>query len=383
MKSQRIRALTVKDLKRVIREPANLFMIFVFPVVLTMAFGAAFGGFGSGGGASTYTVGLVDLDASSNHGFADAFTEGIEATGALVVAEYADNASAHDDLLQGAIDAVVVLPEDFGDSVESFLLHPDDPGRWVNTTIGLAVDQGSMIVGAVVPPMIERVLSSILFGEAAMNVVLPLKLGAPAQVASSHLTQFDYMVPGMFAYSAIFVAMLVAQAFSTEREQGLLRRISLTPTSSSEVIVSQVVTNLITGAAQVIMVYGIAVLMGFRPQAAAPGIVYAMVIVLFLVLCNVGFGLITASLVKTSGGATGLSFLFILPQMLLGTFVPASPGLARLVPSHYVTDALTSLFLRGAPLSSPVIMMDLLIVAVVGLVTVAVGIAVFQRYGRG
>jgi ABC-2 type transport system permease protein len=240
-----------------------------------------------------------------------------------------------------------------------------------------------MIVGAVVPPMIERVLSSILFGEEVINAVLPLELGAPAQVASSHLTQFDYMVPGMFAYSAIFVAMLVAQAFSTEREQGLLRRISLTPTSSSEVIMSQVVTNLILGVAQVIVVYGISVLMGFRPQAAAPGVVFAMVIVLFLVLCNVGFGLITASLVKTSGGATGLSFLFILPQMLLGTFVPASPGLAKFVPSYYVTDALTSLFLRGAPLTSPVIVMDLLIVAAVGLVTVVVGIAVFQRYGRG
>ena len=383
MKPQRIRALTMKDLKRVIREPANLFMVFIFPVVLTMAFGAAFGGFGSGGGASTYTVGLVDLDASSNHGFAEAFVAGIEATGALMVEVYADNATAHDDLLQGTIDAVVVLPEDFGDSVESFLLHPDDPGQWVNTTIGLAVDQGSMIVGAAVPPMIQGVLASILFGEAAMDVAIPLELGAPAQVASSHLTQFDYMVPGMFAYSAIFTAMLVAQAFSTEREQGLLRRISLTPTSSSEVILSQVVTNLILGVGQVVVVYGTSLLMGFRPEAAAPGIIYAMVIVLFLVLCNVGFGLITASMVKTSGGATGLSFIFILPQMLLGTFVPASPGLARLVPSHYVTDALTSLFLRGAPLSSPVIMTDLLIVAAVGLATVAVGIAVFQRYGRG
>jgi len=383
MKPQRIRALTMKDLKRVIREPANLFMVFIFPVVLTMAFGAAFGGFGSGGGASTYTVGLVDLDASSNHGFAEAFVAGIEATGALIVEVYADNATAHDDLLQGTIDAVVVLPEDFGDSVESFLLHPDDPGQWVNTTIELAVDQGSMIVGAAVPPMIQGVLASILFGEAAMDVAIPLELGAPAQVASSHLTQFDYMVPGMFAYSAIFTAMLVAQAFSTEREQGLLRRISLTPTSSSEVILSQVVTNLILGVGQVVVVYGTSLLMGFRPEAAAPGIIYAMVIVLFLVLCNVGFGLITASMVKTSGGATGLSFIFILPQMLLGTFVPASPGLARLVPSHYVTDALTSLFLRGAPLSSPVIMTDLLIVAAVGLATVAVGIVVFQRYGRG
>jgi hypothetical protein len=51
------------------------------------------------------------------------------------------------------------------------------------------------------------------------------------------------------------------------------------------------------------------------------------------------------------------------------------------VPSYYVTDALTSIFLRGAPLLSPVILMDLLVVAAVGVVTMVVGIVVFQRFG--
>ena len=66
-----------------------------------------------------------------------------------------------------------------------------------------------------------------------------------------------------------------------------------------------------------------------------------------------GFGLITATIAKSSGAATGLSFLFVLPQMFLGTFVGASlSGAAQIagkvVPSYYVTDALTSVFLRGA-----------------------------------
>ena len=381
MRTQIVTALVVKELKKLVREPAYLFMALLFPMILTVAFGAAFGGLGSGGTDSTYTVGLVDLDASASQNWADSFREGISETGALVVADYGDNETAHADLLQGKIDAVVILPVDFGDSVDSFLAHPSEPWLWVNTTLGLAVDQGSMIVGAAVPPMIQQVLAVTIFGEQAMTVALPLTIGAPTQVASSHLSQFDYMVPGIFAYSAIFVTMLVAQAFSTEREQGLLRRINMTPASSSEVILSQVIANLITGAIQVAIVYLVSGLMGFRAQASAVGIAYALTIVLFLVLCNVGFGLITASLVDSSGAATGLSFAFILPQMLLGTFVPAAKGIARFVPSYYVTDALTSLFLRGAPLSSPVIMNDLLVVAAVGVVTVIVGIAVFQRFG--
>jgi len=379
MKLQRLRSLVAKDLKRVVREPANLFMAIIFSLILTVSFG----GIGSGGGDITYTVGLVNLDASGSHEWAEAFRDGIWATGALVVAEYDDNETAHDDLLQGTIDAIVVLPVDFGDSIDSFLQHPNDPGLWVNTTIGLAVDQGSMIVGAAVPPMIMQVLALTISEGQAMTLSIPLEIGAPTQVASSRLTQFDYMVPGLFAYAAIFLTMNVALAFSTEREQGILRRINRTPTSSSEVIVSSVLSNLVVGAFQVAIVYVASSLMGFRANASVLGIAYALTIVLFLVLCNVGFGLITASLVKSSGAATGLSFVFILPQMLLGTFVPVSPAMAHFVPSYYVTDALTSLFLRGAPLSSPVIMYDLLVVAVVGVVTVAVGIGVFQRFGRG
>jgi ABC-2 type transport system permease protein len=382
MRAQRVTTLVVKEFKKLVREPANLFMALLFPMILTIAFGAAFGGLGSGSTDTAFTVGIVSLDLWGSTNWADSFKKSISDTGVLVIAEYDDNETAHSDLLQGKIDAIIIIPMDFGDSIDAFLAHPTDPGLWINTTLELAVDQGSMMVGAAVPPLIQKVLTEMILGRQAITMVLPLKIGNPAQVASSRLSQFDYMVPGLFAYSAIFITLLVAQAFSTEREQGLLRRINMTPTSSSEVIVSQVIANLITGEFQVVIVYLVAGLMGFKAHATTFGIAYALTIVLFLVLCNIGFGLITASLVDSSGAATGLSFAFILPQMLLGTFVPASREIARFVPSHYVTDALTSLFLRGAPMSSPVIIVDLLLVASVGVGSIVLGIVVFQKFGR-
>ncbi len=39
MKTQRILALTKKELKKTIREPAVLFMIFLFPIMFVLAFG--------------------------------------------------------------------------------------------------------------------------------------------------------------------------------------------------------------------------------------------------------------------------------------------------------------------------------------------------------
>jgi ABC-type multidrug transport system permease subunit len=380
MNMQRILALAGKELRKVYREPALLFMVILFPVLLTVAFGATFGAF-SGGGDSKYTIGVVNLDDSATS-WAGAFKKGISDTEVLVVSDYSDNSTALKDLLQGNIDAVIVIPVNFGASIESFRLSPADPGRWTNSTIDLSLDKGSMIVSAAVPSIVQRVLSTTIYGDKAAYTPQPVRIGDPAMVASSQFTQFDYMVPGLYAYAAIFITMTVAQAFTTEREQGLLRRIAVTPTTSSEIFMSQILANLATGTLQVAIIYIATKLMGFHAAGGVAEIAYAFIIVLLLVACNIGFGLITASFVKSSGAATGLSFLFILPQMLLGTFVPAPQSVGRLVPSYYVTDALTSLFLRGAPLTSPVVLFDLAIVAAISIAVLIAGIIAFSKFGR-
>ncbi len=109
-----------------------------------------------------------------------------------------------------------------------------------------------------------------------------------------------------------------------------------------------------------------------------------MLVVVFS-LSNVGFGLITATISKSSGAATGLSFLFVLPQLFLGTFVGASLSSAaqvagKFVPSYYVTDALTSLFLRGAAVTSQVVLLDLAAVSISCVAVLAAGIVLYGKY---
>ena len=101
-------------------------------------------------------------------------------------------------------------------------------------------------------------------------------------------------------------------------------------------------------------------------------------------LSNVGFGLITATIAKSSGAATGIAFLFVIPQLFLGTFVGASLSSAaqiagQFVPSYYVTDALTSLFLRGASITSQAILLDLAVLSVSCVAILAVGIALYSK----
>ena len=114
----------------------------------------------------------------------------------------------------------------------------------------------------------------------------------------------------------------------------------------------------------------------------------AFLLVSVLTVACVGFGLITATLAKSASAATGIAFLFIIPQMFLGTFVSGMAPSAvtatagRFVPAYYVTDALTHLFLRGVPLSNAVVLGDLALVSLASVLVLAVGIVLFRKFGN-
>ena len=379
MNLQRINSLVKKDLKKLVRVPATLFLALIFPLILTGAFGFAFGSLGGTGGDVAYTIGIVDLDGTN---WADYFIGNLTESEVLETKPYENKVEAEDDLSQGIIDAFLIIPENFGNSFDSYNLNPTNSSTWDNSTVELYVDQGSMIVSATIPPLVQQILAETLYGKQEMNVAQPVQIGSPEGIEADHFTQFDLMAPGMFAFAAIFLTMIVAEGFVEERTEGILRRIQVTPTSPTDVILSSVIANMIIAVIQVAIIFIMASLMGFNPLTDYSGLIFAFVIVLLLAVCNIGFGLITASIAKTPGAATGISFLFILPQMFLGTFVPVPDAVGQLVPAYYVTDALTSIFLRGAAITSQKVMFDLVVMSGFCIVVIISGIITFSRFGR-
>ncbi len=385
MKMQRVLALTKKEMKKTVREPAVLFMIFLFPIVFVFAFGASFGGGFGGAQTVTYQIGVVDLNTSGNQQWSQTFTGTLSNMSIINLSVYTDNQTAQADLSQGKIQAIVVIPPDFTDSVSSFKAAPNMPSNWINTTVPIYLDKGSMIATQAVPPIIQQVLSGIV-NPAQQVPQSPIQLQTASLVeVEKQSSALDFIAPGMFTFASIFLIMMVAQSFTTDRENGMMKRIRITPTTPTEFMASQVVSYMIIALIQAILVFAMVYVMGFRPDVGADAYVFAFVLVLVFSLSNVGFGLITATISKSSGAATGLSFLFVLPQMFLGTFVGASlSGTAQIVgkfvPSYYVTDALTSLFLRGAAIASQTVLLDFTVVSVSCAAILAVGIVLYDKY---
>ena len=198
MKMRRIAALTIKDLKMFVREPAVLFMLLLFPLVVTVTFGFAFGGIGTGG-ESQFNIGVVNLDANAtNSQWSESFIGNLTELNGTVISYYDSNETGQDVLLNGGLHALIIIPEGFGNSIDSYWNSPIDGTTWVNTTLEVYLDSGSMIASSAIPPMIQQVVFSTIYGDQAGSTDLPIDIGSPSMVYVSDLNQWDFMAPGIF-----------------------------------------------------------------------------------------------------------------------------------------------------------------------------------------
>ncbi len=380
MKIQRIWALTKKEMKKTIREPAVLFMIFLFPIIFVIAFGTAFGG--SGNGNVVYNIGVVNTDAGSNTAYSQQFLDTLTDTKILNLQMYADNQSAQADLSQGKIQAVMFIPQDFSQSLASYQASPNNPNQWTNASVSLYLDKGSLIATQAIPPILQQGLLTLTGQGIPTQSAVSLSTASLVEVKT--VSALDFIAPGMFTFASIFLIMMVGQSFAQDRENGMMKRIRITPTSSTEFIASQVVSYMGIALIQAALVFALTYALGFHPAVGIPTYAFAFILVLVFSVSNVGFGLITATIAKSPGAATGIAFLFVIPQMFLGTFIGASLSSAaqtagQFVPSYYVTDALTSLFLRGASITSQAILFDLAVLSISCIAILAAGIALYSK----
>ena len=195
--------------------------------------------------------------------------------------------------------------------------------------------------------------------------------------------ELSTVVPGLIVYAVIFNIMTIAQSFSMERQEGLLKRLSTTPMTSSEFMGSQIITQLMIAVIQVAIVVILAFILGFRPEGGIEGIILALPITALFALSSVGLGLITAAISKTPEAATGISFLFILPQMFFGTFIPiteTTKQIAAFMPSYYLLDSLKLIF--DGNWTDQRILTNLGIITIVSVVIIIAGIYLFAKYGK-
>lgn len=199
---------------------------------------------------------------------------------------------------------------------------------------------------------------------------------------ASEMSHFDYLLPGAMGYAIIYMGMIVALALVEYRNSGLLKRVQATPVSPTVYLGSHIIANMIIATVQGFIVLLVALLLGFEPLGGLAGLLLAALFLALLAISAVGLGLITASIAKDTGGAGGLSVIYIVPMMMFGAllavFNETTRNIARFMPNYYVSDSLSVIFHTGS-LTDPIIWQNLLILAGISLVIVVAGMQIFIR----
>jgi ABC-2 type transport system permease protein len=224
----------------------------------------------------------------------------------------------------------------------------------------------------------------LLLMPVGLTLILYLALGG---VSNDFYTvpvenHFEYLLPGIMGYAVIYMGMMVALALVDYRQTGVLKRVEATPVSPWEYLGSLIIANVVIATFQALIVLLVARLLGFEPLGGVVGVLLASLFVALLAVTAVGLGLLTASVAKSSGAASGLAVIFIIPMMMFGAllavFDDTTRTIASFMPNYYVSDSLSIIFHTGS-FSDPVLWRNLLILVAISLVVVVAGVQLFKR----
>ena len=194
--------------------------------------------------------------------------------------------------------------------------------------------------------LIQPVLWLLLFGNLFQKATV-----IPGFQAPNYVT---FMVAGVIVMTVLNDALFGGVELLFDKENGFLERLLATPMSRSALIVSRFAFVMAVTTMQVLIILGLAALLGVRLATGLPGV--AMILVIGM-LFGLGLIAISLSLAFTMGGHGDFFSLigFItLPLIFLSSALApleAMPGwmqiIARLNPMTYTIEAVRALVLEG------------------------------------
>ena len=354
----RIFALALKDLRLMPRVRAGLFFTFVWPVIVAVLFGFAFGGQPSGEQAKV-RVAVVDEDGSDG---SRAFLKTIGASFELTPMSRTDAENA---VRRGQRSAYFVLRPGFGAASEQMFYGPSkeiavgiDPSRkaeagmiegllmkhaaegmqkmfsdpaastrMVDTALAGMQQAGSAETAPVetflreLKTFVNNPASQGAPGSSGSREWQPLKI-TPVDVARERrgpANAFDVTFPQGVIWGLIGCVMTFGMSLVSERTHGTLVRLRMAPLSRAQILGGKALACFVSILIVELMLFSLATAFGVRPSSV-PLLAMAG---LSAGVCFVGFMMLIASLGKTEQAASGAAWAILMPlSMFGGAMVP-------------------------------------------------------------
>jgi ABC-2 type transport system permease protein len=379
-------SLAVKGLKQALRDRRSLFFLLLFPVVFMIIFAFAFGSPSSlGTGTTPHKIAVINLDQgatvsinnTNQHINAGAnFTEllgnvtyeGTDTHMFTLTNVSADQAQTM--LKSRGLDAAITIPQNFSQAVIS--LGNASARTEATSDIGLQVINSSSAQSAALSSqqslnttlprqsnvtaqvVIEGDTGSSAFGAAQgliFNVLEQYKgqiqatavrqvdatlgqnrsqlnanyLSAAVQplTGTRSFTYFDYQAPGLIVFALLLQVSSVAQDLARETESGTLTRLKMSNMRSFDLLFGTLLTWIVIAVVQILLLFGVAVALGFKWSGGANSIGLAVLIGIIGGIASIALGLLLAAFARNERQAAQLGVLIAVPvSFLTGAFFP-------------------------------------------------------------
>ena len=356
----RLLAFVGKELTETIRRPGAIVSLIVGPFLIMTVFGLGY----SGVKRPLETV--VVVPASSGLAADPATYQDLAGGGLHIDAVTQDAAGAQARLASGAIDVVVIAPEDAAahfkageQSVIEVRIDAVDP-----VEENYAGFLASLLSSAINREIVKRVAEAgqgyaIAAGEPAAAEIPPDVVAAPTRAEVVNTAPSSPGVTGFFGPAVLALILqhlavtLIALSLVRERTSGVIELFRVAPVSPVEVLAGKVLAFALLGS--VIAGTSIALLVGVLhvPMLADPG---ALVLTIgLLLLASLGLGLFVAVVSDSERQTVQLSLLLLLASVFFSGFVIAIDEftapvrtLAFALPVTHGIRLLQDLMLRGS-----------------------------------
>jgi ABC-2 type transport system permease protein len=380
--------LAVKDLKQLVRDWKTATFLVAMPVVFTLMFGFAFGGFGGGESDPRLPVGFVDQDGSRLSASLLELLNGSEAIRAVVLEGNDAEADRLDEQVRDQdLAAVVIVPTDYGQRLEAgdflrLVVIADEA-----TSAGSTARREIQAAAARLAGSVEAARLSIehyarqvgfadqaaaeSFWEEALDQTIAAWQDPPLTVAvtqSEAITTeeegspvmqsgFSHTSPSMMVQFAIAGLIGAASILVLERKSRALRRLLTTAISRIEIILGHYLAMVVIILAQLVILVAFGQLLLHVDYMRVP--LATLLVMVTTALWTASLGLLIGTLAQTDDQVTIFSLIpmFVLAGMG-GAWVPLEytgktfQAIGHLLPTAWAMDGFENIVIRGLGLES-------------------------------
>jgi ABC-2 type transport system permease protein len=200
---------------------------------------------------------------------------------------------------------------------------------------------------------LDAVLTSLMLPVMLMLLFVYL-FGGAIDTGTEYVT---YVVPGVLLLCAGFGSSVTAVSVSHDMESGIIDRFRSMDVGGPAVLAGHVAASVVRNAVSTVLVFGVAFLIGFRPDADVAGWIGAAAILVLFVVAISWLSAAVGLLTRSPEAANGFSFVVMFLPYPSSAFVPIDTmpswlqGFAEHQPVTPVIESMRALLL-GTPVGS-------------------------------